>query len=50
MTIEHGKLIEASKWIEVNEEIGVISLEGRDGEGYGREVQKGRNICIHTYG
>ena len=47
------KLIEASKWIEVSEEIGVdpvISLEGRDGEEYVREVQKGRNICIHMYG
>ena len=24
-----------------------INLEGWDGEGYGREVQKGGDMCIH---
>ena len=27
-----------------------INLEGQDGMGDGREVQKGGVICIHTYG
>ena len=33
-------------WMQGNSNRNSINLEGRDGEGDGREVQKGGDVCI----
>ena len=38
---------ELAVWLKKLKQGLCINLEGWDGEGYGREVQKGGDMCIH---